>query len=213
MIASIYKIRNIPSCRGSPCKERKIRKLLYWTVINLDKYKCEHLKSRAFENTFVCMQLVNICTLYEAFDMEEEEVKNIMFEFSDADNVFIGSPMIQLEWEAESMEKGADILEIVRRFPMLQKRTLAMIPKGLHGVSSQRFLIFEVESAMRQYFCVALHCLISGKSRFIEKDVKKYMSSFMDICKLFKNGMTKEFIEGYITKELGWSFEKDMGGG
>lgn len=178
----------------------------------MDKYKCEHLKSRAFENTFVCMQLVNICTLYEAFDMEEEEVKNITFEFSDADNVFIENPMIRLEWEAEAVEKGVDISETVRRFPMLQKRTLAMIPKGLHGVSSQRFLVLEVESAMRQYFCAALHCLISGKSGFTKAEAKKYMSAFMDICKLFKSGMTKEFIEGYITKELGWSFEKDMEG-
>lgn len=173
--------------------------------MNIDSI--DHLGKMSFCNTYQCMQLVNICVLYETFDFDERKVKEITFEFAKYDKEDSETGAADVWANIIKKETGFNCYKFPKTMPYRQKISLAVIPKRVHDDARRVFLIENVERAVFTYFSVMMWT-IREYCGFSKEDFEKYMDGFLEICKLFPKGMTMQWMVKFVENEIGWEFEK-----
>lgn len=167
----------------------------------------DRLGKRSFCNTYQCMQLVNICVLYEKFDFDERVVKDITFEFAKYDKEDSETGAAD-EWaNIIKKEIGFDCYMFPLNMPYRQRLSLAIIPKNVHDNLRRNFLVESVERAVFSYFSIMMWTL-KQFCGFNAEDFDKYLIGFTEICKLFPKGMDIKWMIDFIESKIGWEFEK-----
>ena len=167
----------------------------------------DRLGKKAFSNAYQCMQLVNICVLYEAFDFDEQKVKDITFEFAKLDKADNETGIADAWASSIKKEYGLDCYMFPLKMPYRQKLSLAVIPKGVHDNIRRNFLVESVERAVFSYFSIMMWVL-KEFCLFKKEDFEKYLDGFTEICKLFPKGMSLKWMIDFVENEIGWEFEK-----
>lgn len=167
----------------------------------------DRLGKRAFSNAYQCMQLVNICVLYETFDFDEQKVKDITFEFAKLDKEDNETGIADAWASAIKKEYGFDCYMFPLRMPYRQRLSLAVIPKGVHDNIRRNFLVESVDRAVFSYFSIMMWVL-KEFCLFKKEDFEKYLDGFAEICKLFPKGMSLKWMIEFVENEIGWEFEK-----
>lgn len=167
----------------------------------------DRLGKRAFSNAYQCMQLVNICVLYETFDFNEQKVKDITFEFAKLDKEDNETGIADAWAIAIKKEYGFDCYMFPLRMPYRQRLSLAVIPKGVHDNIRRNFLVESVDRAVFSYFSIMMWVL-KEFCLFKKEDFEKYLDGFAEICKLFPKGMSLKWMIEFVENEIGWEFEK-----
>lgn len=167
----------------------------------------DRMGKRSFCNAYQCMQIVNICVLYETFDFSEQKVKGITFEFAKYDKEDNETGIADVWAGIIKEEYGFDCYMFPLKMPYRQRLSLAVIPKGVHDNIRRNFLIESAERAVFAYFSIMLWTL-KEFCGFEKEDFDKYLDGFMEICKLFPKGMTLKWMIDFVENEIGWKFEK-----
>lgn len=167
----------------------------------------DRIGKRSFCNAYQCMQLANICVLYETFDFSEQKVKDITFEFAKYDKEDNETGIADVWAHIIKEEYRFDCYMFPLKMPYRQRLSLAIIPKGVHDNIRRNFLIESAERAVFAYFSIMMWTL-KEFCGFKKEDFEKYINGFTEICKLFPKGMALKWMIGFVKSEIGWEFEK-----
>lgn len=166
---------------------------------------------RSFLNAYSCYQMVGIHVLYYTFDLSEEEIIDITAKFQEYDQ----QEGLEQQWEIEILQKYHILArQEAVNFPLLQKRSLAVIPRKMHDKYEQQNLMAQTEVALYCYYIVMIKTLENSESfkNAVNGDLKagleKFIEDFREVCKLFKKGMTKQWLEDFLVKEHGFDIIK-----
>lgn len=173
----------------------------------MDLDKINRMAKKSFSNTYQCMQVANICVLYEKFDFDEQKAKDVTIQFAKYDKVDNDTGSAYTWAEIIKDEYWFDCARFALWMPYNQKVKLAAIPKGVHDKRRRDLMISNVESAVFTCFSVMMWTLKEfcgfGKAEF-----EKYLEGFLGVCKLFAKGMTLDWMIKFVQEEIGWEFEK-----
>lgn len=165
----------------------------------------------SFLNAYSCYQMVGIHILYYSFDMEEQEIIKITELFQEYDQ----QEGMEQTWEIEMVMKyNITVFNEATKFPLVQKRSLAVIPKRCHDPKVQVRLINQTEVALYCYYLVMFKALENSEDfkKKIDNDYetafKKFIKDFREVCTLFKKGMTRKWLEDFLVKEHGFDIIK-----
>lgn len=176
----------------------------------LDIEKIDSASKRSYCNAYMCMQLANICVLYETFDFSEQKTKEVTYEFEKYDKEDRATG-IAAAWSLILKNQfGFDCWKFARNMPYIQKVKLAMIPKGVHDRIRTNHMTMNVEQAVFTYFSVMMWTL-KEFCGFASDDFERYLDGFFDICRLFAKGMNIKFMAEFVEKEIGWKIVRNNG--
>lgn len=161
----------------------------------------DRMGKRSFCNAYQCMQLVNICVLYETFDFSEQKVKDITFEFAKYDKEDNDTGVVDMWVHTIKEEYDFDCRMFPLRMPYRQIVILEVIPMVVHDNIRRNFLIESAERALFAYFSIMLWTL-KEFCGFEKEDFDKYLAGFLEICKLFPKGMTLKRIINFVENEI-----------
>lgn len=116
----------------------------------------DRMGKRSFCNAYQCMQIVNICVLYETFDFSEQKFKGITFEFAKYDKQDNETGIADVWAHTIKEEYGFDCYMFPLKMPYSQRLSLAAIPKGVHDNIRRNFLIESAERAVLHIFYCAM---------------------------------------------------------
>lgn len=164
-------------------------------------------RMRAYENTYACMQLINICVLYEYLDYDKKTVAAITEKFLKLDEEERKSSSLCERMDAALRERfGADGGQFARMLTAQQKYRLAVVPKSMHNQEYIRVLLLCVERSAHIYFTI-MATVLAERPEFSADDMRRYLTGCRQVLQLVGRGMDRKWIERYIAQEIGWEVE------
>ena len=162
--------------------------------------------NRSYEETFRSAQMLSFTVLYDLFDMDKKQLKELNAHLVEHVNRDLDDSEKSTAISNKLLnEFGLDVTYVVKTFPHRAKIKMA----GYTSKNSKKLRLTDWElvldgfhHSMRDYLVLVLNELITNWSK-TEEELKSYCDKMIEFSSVtYAEGMTNEFVVDYFIDQL-----------